>query len=127
MEIEEDDSPRNKGESEIVTLTTFSTIPEKIKSKIKKNALGYLMLTIIIFLVIVSLFLYLEIRKLLNDPKRGLILNYERINPDDPEYVYIPIAHTNDIHGRLFPNNHEIFDGEKIENTIGLLVKGQKF
>ena len=123
MEIEEDDSPRNKGESEIVTLTTFSTIPEKIKSKIKKNALGYLMLTIIIFLVIVSLFLYLEIRKLLNDPKRGLILNYERINPDDPEYVYIPIAHTNDIHGRLFPNNHEIFDGEKIINysTGGLI------
>ena len=124
MEVDESTtSPRSKVENDIITLTTFPNIPEKIKSKIKKNFLGCAMIIIISILVIFSLFLYIEIKKLLLNPNNGLILNYDTINPDDETYTYIPIAHTNDIHGRLFPTNHEIYDGKKIitYSTGGLI------
>ena len=36
------------------------------------------------------------------------IANYERINPSDPNYIYIPIFGTSDIHGHFYPNPFEL-------------------
>lgn len=36
------------------------------------------------------------------------IANYERINPNDPNYIYVPIFGTSDIHGHFYPNPFEL-------------------
>ena len=46
--------------------------------------------------------------------------NYNAVSPNDDKCIYVPIAGTNDIHGRFFPsNNHLDFNGEKIEYKTG--------
>ena len=44
----------------------------------------------------------------------GLNQNYERVDPNDREYTYIPIVGTDDIHGYFFPKINNIKIGEDI-------------
>ena len=44
------------------------------------------------------------------------ISQYERINPDDPNYLYIPIFGTSDIHGHFYP---ELYDVGNISYSKG--------
>jgi 2',3'-cyclic-nucleotide 2'-phosphodiesterase (5'-nucleotidase family) len=43
----------------------------------------------------------------------GLNQHYERINPHDKNYIYIPIVGTDDIHGTFFPRVNNIKIGNK--------------
>jgi 2',3'-cyclic-nucleotide 2'-phosphodiesterase (5'-nucleotidase family) len=43
----------------------------------------------------------------------GLNQHYERINPHDKNYIYIPIVGTDDIHGTFFPRVNKIKIGNK--------------
>ena len=43
----------------------------------------------------------------------GLNQNYDRVNPNDKNYVYIPIVGTDDIHGNFFPKVNHIQIGEE--------------
>ena len=52
----------------------------------------------------------------------GLNQSYERVNPKDEKYTYIPIVGTDDIHGNFFPkiNKIKIGDNEITYKTGGL-------
>ena len=43
----------------------------------------------------------------------GLNQNYERVDPNDKNYVYIPIVGTDDIHGNFFPKINNIQIGKE--------------
>ena len=52
----------------------------------------------------------------------GLNQNYERVDPNDKNYIYIPIVGTDDIHGNFFPkvNNIKVGNISLIYKTGGL-------
>ena len=52
----------------------------------------------------------------------GLNQNYERVDPNDKNYTYIPIVGTDDIHGNIFPkiNNLKIGNETLTYKTGGL-------
>ena len=50
----------------------------------------------------------------------GLNQNYDRVNPNDKNYVYVPIVGTDDIHGNFFPKvNHINVGGEDLTYKTG--------
>ena len=50
----------------------------------------------------------------------GLNQNYQRVNPKDKNYTYIPIVGTDDIHGNFFPKvNHIKVNGEDLTYKTG--------
>ena len=54
--------------------------------------------------------------------------HYEKISPNDTEYIYIPIIATNDFHGKFFPEmNKYIYKGEEIQYKTGGLEYISKY
>ena len=54
------------------------------------------------------------IREMAEHGNSGLNQNYERINPKDENFIFIPIVGTDDIHGNFFPRINKIKIGEDI-------------
>ena len=104
------------------------------KNQISKKVLSkptIIIFHIIIVIYLFVLFLYLYITNIKNKFIRemseknriiGLNQNYERVNPNDKNYTYIPIVGTDDIHGYFFPkvNNIKINNGTLTYKTGGL-------
>ena len=49
-----------------------------------------------------------EVNNSNNDDLLDISSNYERINPNDPNYFYIPIISSSDIHGHFYPEEYKI-------------------
>ena len=96
-------------ESEKTNLTKQTNVIKK-----KKHSKKIILISFISLILLTSFFIIItSLKKLFNDSNYNIDSNYQRISPHDSKYIYIPIAQTNDIHGRLFPKEHEIFDGKK--------------
>jgi len=54
-----------------------------------------------------------NIRQMSQYNKLGLIQNYKRVDPNDKNYVYIPIVGTDDIHGTFFPKTNHLKIGNQ--------------
>ena len=54
-----------------------------------------------------------NIRQMSQYNKLGLIQNYQRVDPNDKNYVYIPIVGTDDIHGTFFPKTNHLKIGNQ--------------
>ena len=121
----------NIGDLEEMELTSKSYKIKTIKTKKFCNTI-LLRILIAIFIIYLSiLYLYPFISSIQNINMRrmtqqngniGINKNYERIDPDDKNYTYIPIVGTDDIHGRFFPKINNIKLGKKslIYKTGGL-------
>ena len=58
-----------------------------------------------------------------NDEDLIEIANYERIQPNDPNYIYIPIFGTSDIHGHFYPNQFELDDFNYTQGGLDYMLK----
>ena len=97
----------------------------KIKTtKSKKFCNNFLLRTFlfIIFFYLTILFLYPFLSNIKNINVRimqqqngnlGLNQNYEKVDPNDKNYTYIPIVGTDDIHGNFFPKINNIKVGNE--------------
>ena len=95
------------------------------KKQISKKVLSkptIIIFHIIIIIYLFVLFLYLYITNIKNKLIRemsekngntGLNQNYERVDPNDKKYTYIPIVGTDDIHGYFFPKVNNIKIGQE--------------
>ena len=54
----------------------------------------------------------------------GLNQNYEKVNPNDKKYIYVPIVGTDDIHGNFFPKKNIINLGNE---TLSYKTGGLEF
>ena len=69
-----------------------------------------------------------NIRQMSQYNKLGLIQNYQRVDPNDKNYVYIPIVGTDDIHGTFFPKtNHLKIGNQTLTYTTGGLEYVAKY
>jgi 2',3'-cyclic-nucleotide 2'-phosphodiesterase (5'-nucleotidase family) len=69
-----------------------------------------------------------NIRQMSQYNKLGLIQNYQRVDPNDKNYVYIPIVGTDDIHGTFFPKtNHLRIGNQTLTYTTGGLEYVAKY
>ena len=121
----------NIGDLEEMELTSKSYKIKTIKTKKFCNTI-LLQVLIAIFVIYLSImYLYpfissiqsINIRRMTQQNGNiGINKNYERIDPDDKNYTYIPIVGTDDIHGRFFPKINNIKLGKKslIYKTGGL-------
>ena len=112
----------NIGDLEEMELTSKSY---KIKTKKTKKFCDLALMRIflvIFFLYLSALYIYPIISRIRNINIRimtqqngnlGLNQNYERVDPNDKNYTYIPIVGTDDIHGHFFPKINTIKVGNK--------------
>ena len=112
----------NIGDLEEMELTSKSYKIKTIKTKKFCNTI-LLQVLIAIFVIYLSImYLYpfissiqsINIRRMTQQNGNiGINKNYERIDPDDKNYTYIPIVGTDDIHGHFFPKINNIRIGKK--------------
>ena len=103
-----------------LTSKTFSIKPKNLK-KIDNLALLFIFLLLFIFYlsIIIIYGFFKDIKSILMrkmselNSNVGLNQNYEKINPYDKNYIYIPIVGTDDIHGTFFPRVNNIKIGNK--------------
>ena len=99
-------------------------IPQKFFNKI---LISILIIILIAYAIIMYLITYLnQIKEMMvremseQNGNLGLNQNYERVNPKDKNYTYIPIVGTDDIHGNFFPKvNHIKVNGEDLTYKTG--------
>ena len=99
-------------------------IPHKFFNKI---LISILIIILIAYAIIMYLITYLnQIKEMMvremseQNGNLGLNQNYERVNPKDKNYTYIPIVGTDDIHGNFFPKvNHIKVNGEDLTYKTG--------
>ena len=110
------------GELEEMKLTSklFSIKPKNSKKNYYLALLFIFLLLFIIYLSIIIIYGFFHdiksifIRKMSElNGNTGLNQHYERINPHDKNYIYIPIVGTDDIHGTFFPRVNKIKIGNK--------------
>ena len=108
----------------------------KMKVKTIKRFCNYYLIAIfllilIIYLSVLFLFPFLSndsninIRKMSQqNGNLGINQNYERVDPNDKKYIYVPIVGTDDIHGTFFPKINMIDIGG---NTFSYKTGGLEF
>ena len=73
-----------------------------------------LYLSVLLLYPFISNFKNIFVRKMSEQNRiSGLNQNYERIDPNDKDFTYIPIVGTDDIHGYFFPKINKIKIGEE--------------
>ena len=83
----------------------------------------------ILFLLLLDTFFVktLKIEELIkssnNDEDIFEISNYERINPNDPDYFYVPIFGSSDIHGHFYPEQFEVGEYEYSHGGLDYVAK----
>ena len=110
------------GELEEMKLTSkiFSIKPKNPKKRYNLALLFIFLLLFIFYLSIIIIYGFFQdiksilIRKMSElNGNTGLNQHYERINPHDKNYIYIPIVGTDDVHGTFFPRVNNIKIGNK--------------
>ena len=92
-----------------------------------KAIISILIILLISYAIIMYLITYInQIRDMMvremseQNGNLGLNQNYQRVNPKDKNYTYIPIVGTDDIHGNFFPKvNHIKVNGEDLTYKTG--------
>ena len=110
------------GDLEQIRLTSkiYSKKKEIHKSFWKKPLIIKFLLIVIIYLSVLLLYPFISnfknifVRKMSEQNRNsGLNQNYERIDPNDKDFTYIPIVGTDDIHGYFFPKINKIKIGDE--------------
>ena len=116
-----------------LTSRTYYIKPLKTK-KISNDALIRCFFSMFSFyMLIIILYPFFKnksvnIRQMSQYNKLGLIQNYKRVDPNDKNYVYIPIVGTDDIHGTFFPKtNHLRIGNQTLTYTTGGLEYVAKY
>jgi 2',3'-cyclic-nucleotide 2'-phosphodiesterase (5'-nucleotidase family) len=116
-----------------LTSRTYYIKPLKTK-KISNDALIRCFFSMFSFyMLIIILYPFFKnksvnIRQMSQYNKLGLIQNYQRVDPNDKNYVYIPIVGTDDIHGTFFPKtNHLRIGNQTLTYTTGGLEYVAKY
>ena len=111
----------------------FKTVPKLFK-KISNDTLIRCFICMFSFYLLVIIFYpffknkTVNIRQMSQYNKLGLIQNYKRVDPNDKDYVYIPIVGTDDIHGTFFPKtNHLKIGNQTLTYTTGGLEYVAKY
>jgi 2',3'-cyclic-nucleotide 2'-phosphodiesterase (5'-nucleotidase family) len=119
------------GDLEELQLTSRNYVIKTRKTKNFWNETLIRIFFVIIIIYLAILYLYPFLTKIQNINVRlmtqqngnlGLNQNYERVDPNDKNYVYIPIVGTDDIHGNFFPkvNNIKVGNMSLTYKTGGL-------
>ena len=110
------------GDLEEMELTSRNYKIKTTKSKKFCNNFLFRTFLFIIFFYLTILFLYPFLSNIKNINVRimqqqngnlGLNQNYEKVDPNDKNYTYIPIVGTDDIHGNFFPKINNIKVGNE--------------
>ena len=110
------------GDLEHIQLTSKNYSAKKPKKKKFWNKPMITVFLVIIVMYISVLLLYPFISSIKNMIVRemseqngnlGLNQNYERVNPNDKNYIYVPIVGTDDIHGYFFPKINNLKIGQE--------------
>jgi len=116
-----------------LTSRTYYIKPLKTK-KISNDTLIRCFISMFSFYLLIIIFYpffknkTVNIRQMSQSNKLGLIQNYERVDPNDKDYVYIPIVGTDDIHGTFFPKiNHLKIGNQTLTYSTGGLEYVAKY
>ena len=110
------------GDLECIQLTSKNFSAKKSKKKKFWNKTLITIFLVIIIMYVSVLLLYPFIFTIKNMIVRemseqngnlGLNQNYERVNPNDKNYIYVPIVGTDDIHGYFFPKINNLKIGQE--------------
>jgi len=103
-----------------LTSKTFSIKPKNSK---KSDSLALIFIFLLLFTFYLSIIIaygfFKDIKSIFMrkmsemNGNVGLNQNYERINPHDKNYIYIPIVGTDDLHGTFFPRVNNLKIGNK--------------
>ena len=124
----EDDSSKELEQIRLTSKTYY--IEKKVPKKYWNKLLIIILFTVLILYLPILLFysFMTNIKRIIMREmselkgSSGLNQNYERVDPNDKNYTYIPIVGTDDIHGYFFPkiNNIKIGDDILTYKTGGL-------
>ncbi|MBP3801286.1 MAG: bifunctional metallophosphatase/5'-nucleotidase, partial [Clostridia bacterium] len=110
------------GDFEELQLTSRNYIikTRKTKNFWNKTLIRIFFVIIIIYLAVLYLYPFLTQIQNINvrimtqqNGNQGLNQNYERVDPNDKNYTYVPIIGTDDIHGNFFPKVNNIRVGNE--------------
>ena len=108
-----------------LTSKTYYIRPLKTKKLSNETILRIFFVMFFFYLSLLILYPYFKIKKTkikkINiNSHIGLIQNYQKVDPNDKDYVYIPVVGTDDIHGAFFPKINRIKVGNRsITYTTG--------
>jgi 2',3'-cyclic-nucleotide 2'-phosphodiesterase (5'-nucleotidase family) len=112
-----------------LTSKSYKIKTKKTKKFWNKTLIRIFFMIIAFYVLILFLYPYLTNIQRINvrlmtqqNGNLGLNQNYERVDPNDKNYTYIPIVGTDDIHGNIFPkiNNLKIGNETLTYKTGGL-------
>ena len=112
-----------------LTSKSYKIKTKKTKKFWNKSLIRIFFMIIAFYVLILFLYPYLTNIQRINvrlmtqqNGNLGLNQNYERVDPNDKNYTYIPIVGTDDIHGNIFPkiNNLKIGNETLTYKTGGL-------
>ena len=112
-----------------LTSKSYKIKTKKTKKFWNKTLIRIFFMIITFYVLILFLYPYLTNIQRINvrlmtqqNGNLGLNQNYERVDPNDKNYTYIPIVGTDDIHGNIFPkiNNLKIGNETLTYKTGGL-------
>jgi len=110
------------GDFEELQLTSRNYIikTRKTKNFWNKTLIRIFFVIIVIYLAVLYLYPFLTQIQNINvrimtqqNGNQGLNQNYERVDPNDKNYTYVPIVGTDDIHGNFFPKINNIKVGNE--------------
>ena len=114
-----------------LTSRTYKIKGKKMKKFCNDYLITIFLLIAIIYLSVLYLFPFLSNSSSANirivsqhNGNFGLNQNYERVDPNDKKYVYVPIVGTDDIHGNFFPKINILNVGS---NTLSYKTGGLEF
>ena len=116
-----------------LTSRTYYIKPLKTKKISNDTLMRYFISLFSLYMLIIILYPFFKnktvnIRQMSQYNKLGLIQNYKRVDPNDKNYVYIPIVGTDDIHGTFFPKtNHLKIGNQTLTYTTGGLEYVAKY
>ena len=112
-----------------LTSKSYKIKTKKTKKFWNKTLIRIFFMIIVFYVLLLFLYPYLTNIQRINvrlmtqqNGNLGLNQNYERVDPNDKNYTYIPIVGTDDIHGNIFPkiNNLKIGNETLTYKTGGL-------
>ena len=110
------------GDLEEMELTSknYKIKTKKTKKFWNKTLIRIVGIIVIFYLSILFLYPFINNIKTFNvrimfqqNGNLGLNQNYERVDPNDKNYIYIPIVGTDDLHGNFFPKINNIQIGKE--------------
>ena len=103
-----------------LTSKSYKIKTKKTKKFWNKTLIRIFFMIIVFYVLLLFLYPYLTNIQRINvrlmtqqNGNLGLNQNYERVDPNDKNYTYIPIVGTDDIHGNIFPKINNLKIGKE--------------